>query len=152
MHTIKENTVNIANKINTQFMIALYYVLDTVSTQSQEFYKFLLNRNIITICIGLLISVQFGKIVNTIADEILAPIINKLALTNTPKLEDYKAKILGIEFRIGLLLLNVISFILIILLVYIIYEFTQSNHTEFIHNMVENVKKYKEELIHKQSK
>ena len=149
MNVIKENTVNIAHKVNTQFMIALYYVLDTISTQSQDFYKFILDRNIITICIGLLISVQFGKIVNTISDEILAPIINKLALTNTPKLEDYKTKILGVEFRIGLLLLNVISFILIILTVYLIYEFTRTNHTVFIHNMIENVKKYKEELEHK---
>jgi len=138
--TIKENIVNTVKELDDKVTILTAYIVENVAIQSNNFFKFLLSKNVITICIGLLISTQFTKIVTVFADEILAPIINIIANTKTKKLEDYKTIIFGVEFKIGTLILNIINFILILLLVYLIYIISTSGDTEFLHKFIDNIK------------
>jgi large-conductance mechanosensitive channel len=141
--TIKENVVNTVKELDNKVTVITSYIVENIAIQSNNFFKFLLSKNVITICIGLLISTQFSKIVTVFADEILAPIINIIMNNNTKKLEDYKTIVFGVEFKIGTLVLNIISFILILLLIYFIYIISSSTDTEFLHKFINNIKHHK---------
>jgi large-conductance mechanosensitive channel len=90
----------------------------------EGFLAFLLDRNILSVGIGLIIATQLSKISNSFIESIVSPIINKVIGSNTDTLKEYRIEIFGIKFEIGNLLINIINLIFIIFLIYFIWRFS----------------------------
>lgn len=137
---ISENLQNNFNKVvNTIFNILIY--------QSADLLKFLFEKNIVQMAIGLLIASEVGSITKVLTETIISPIINKVLINRKGKLEDFKYYILGIEFKIGLLIIQIIKASLVLIIVYFIWKLSQIQNFESIQQFFKDVKPNKNKII-----
>lgn len=78
--------------------------------------KFLDNNNMLQTAVGFALATSMKNFITVFTDIIIDPILNKL-VGNT---KDKKIKIFGIEFKVGVLLIELIDFILVAAIMYII--------------------------------
>ena len=127
------------NKIND----SLATFLNLLITQSESFITFLIKQNILQVGIGLLIALQLTNLTKVITDQLISPIVAKISIIPQKKLEDYKISILGTEIKAGIILQNLINFALIIIVIWIIYEFITSANFDIISRLASKIKKNK---------
>ena len=102
-------------------------VYKSISNETIRIAKFIVVDNkILTIAIGFIIATQTNAIATLLIESYLSPILYKIFtyFTKQPitKLEDYKKTFLGIEFKMGKLIINVLKFILILIILYYICQ------------------------------
>jgi large conductance mechanosensitive channel len=87
----------------------------------KEFKAFALKGNVIDLAIGVIIGAAFGKIVSSLVDDVITPLILKPALeaANLSKIEDYK--IMG-TVKIGVFLSATLNFIIIAFILFLIIK------------------------------
>jgi large-conductance mechanosensitive channel len=110
----------------------IYSLVNISANESEGFFNFLFKHDIVNIGIGLILASQLGNIVKIISEELVAPIINKITVSQTKKLEDYKITVLGMEFKIGNILIVIINFMLMLLIIYYIYKLIMVSKEDFI--------------------
>ena len=104
-----------------------------------EFKKFILRGNVLDLAVGVIIGAAFGKIVSSLVDDLLMPLIglatggidftNKfIALTDKAKdaatLAD--AKKLGAVFAYGQFIQNIVNFLIVAFCIFIIVKIANS--------------------------
>ena len=85
-----------------------------VRSFANEFKAFALKGNMIDLAVGVVIGVAFGKVVTSIVENVIMPLISYV----TPGM-DFSAWHIG-KIKIGLLLNDILSFLLIALAVFIV--------------------------------
>lgn len=87
----------------------------------KEFKAFALKGNVIDLAIGVIIGAAFSKIVNSLVEDVITPLLLKPALEklNLSRIEDYK--ILG-TVKIGVFLSATINFIIIAFILFLIIK------------------------------
>jgi len=115
----------IVHNMNEQLLYYTNLLIEIVRTQSDDFLQFIFKQNVIQIGIGLIIATQLSILTRLMSDEFFGPIIQKFINNKDEKLEDYKVSVFGIEFKVGLFILNFINFIFIIVFIYFLYKLTQ---------------------------
>jgi large conductance mechanosensitive channel len=87
----------------------------------KEFKAFALKGNVVDLAIGVVIGAAFGKIVSSLVDDIITPLLLKPALeaANLTKLEDYT--ILG-TVKIGMFISAAIYFIIIAFILFLVIK------------------------------
>lgn len=87
----------------------------------KEFKAFALKGNVIDLAIGVIIGAAFGKIVSSLVDDVITPLLLKPALkaANLTKIEDYT--ILG-TVKIGVFLSATLNFIIIAFILFLIIK------------------------------
>lgn len=127
------------NKIND----SLATLLNLLISQSESFITFLIKQNILQIGIGLLIALQLTNLTKIITEHLISPIVAKISIIPQKKLEDYKIKILGTEIKAGIIIQNLINFALIIIIIWLIYEFITSANFDMVSKLASTIKKNK---------
>lgn len=115
----------IINNMNEQLSYYTNLLIEIVRTQSDDFLQFIFKQNVIQIGIGLIIATQLSILTRLMSDEFFGPIIQKFINNKDEKLEDYKVTVFGVEFKVGLFILNFINFVFIIIFIYFLYKLTQ---------------------------
>lgn len=82
----------------------------------QEFKAFALKGNMIDLAVGVVIGAAFGKVITSIVENVLTPLISLV----TPSLDFKDYKLAGGKIKIGLLANDIISFFFIALAVFIV--------------------------------
>ncbi|HET9505862.1 MAG TPA: large conductance mechanosensitive channel protein MscL [Hymenobacter sp.] len=82
-----------------------------------EFKEFISKGNVLDLAVGVIIGAAFGKIVSSLTDDIIMPLIG-LA---TPNLDNYTKMMLG-PMKIGLFLGAVLNFFIIAFCVFLIVK------------------------------
>jgi large conductance mechanosensitive channel len=82
----------------------------------QEFKAFALKGNMIDLAVGVVIGAAFGKVITSIVENVITPLISLL----TPNLDFKDYKLAGGKIKIGLLANDIISFFFISLAVFIV--------------------------------
>jgi large-conductance mechanosensitive channel len=119
----------------------LYSLVNVSSNETQGFFDFLFKHDIVNIGIGLILASQIGAIVRIISEEIISPIINKISINQTKKLQDYKLTVLGIEFKLGTIINTIINFMLMLLIVYYIYKLIIVSKEDFLGRAIKLISK-----------
>jgi large-conductance mechanosensitive channel len=141
--SILNNGIEFVKMIIDKFNAMLAFVLNLLITQSEGFIKFLIKQNILQIGIGLLLAVQLTNITKVITEQLISPIAAKISIIPQKKLEDYKISILGSEIKIGIIIQNLINFALIIVIVWLIYEFIVSANFDVVSKLASQIKSNK---------
>ena len=123
--TLLNETEIMASNVNNIILHYTELLMEIVRTQSDDFLQFIFKQNVIQIGIGLLIATQLSILTKLMSDEFFGPIIQKFINNKDKKLEDYKVSVFGIEFKVGLFILNFINFIFVIIFIYFLYKLTQ---------------------------
>jgi large conductance mechanosensitive channel len=87
----------------------------------QEFKKFAMRGNVVDLAVGVIIGAAFGKIVNSLIEDVITPLILKPALeaTNLTKLDELT--ILG-TVRYGVFLSSTINFVIVAFVLFLIVK------------------------------
>ena len=131
---------NLANFTEHHFNSGVTSVIDVVKENIEDMLKFILNRNIVQMGVGLIIASNVGKITTSVTDFIISPIVNRFTNGQIKDVEKYTIEIAGIEFKVGALMLNIINFILTIIVLYYIWRLTQLTSFDFIKDLLEGIK------------
>jgi large-conductance mechanosensitive channel len=86
------------------------------------FFKFLIDRNIFQSGISFLIASQVNSLSKNLIDTIIKPILEKII---DEEIRNQDTDFLGIKFKTGQLILNLINFMLVMFFIYYLYKITK---------------------------
>jgi large-conductance mechanosensitive channel len=122
-----------------QTIIAAPIAMPNILTNIEEltitnFVKFLLERNVLNIAIGLILTLQITAIVNSFVNNILSPILNKLLTKNkVSRLSEYTialGKEKDVQIEVGMAIMVLLRSTLIIYGGYLIFVLIRKNFIE----------------------
>jgi large conductance mechanosensitive channel len=85
----------------------------------KEFKVFIMKGNMLELAIALIMGAAFGKIITSLVDNILMPIIGSFIGSN---FADLKAKINGVDIKYGLFIQAMVDFIIIAFIVFLVIK------------------------------
>lgn len=109
----------------------------------QEFKKFISKGNVVDLAVGVIIGGAFGKIVSSLVNDILMPIIG--ILIGGVDFSSLSLKIGDVKITYGMFIQNVIDFLIIAFCVFIFVKIV--NKLTDVTNKLEKKKEIKEEKI-----
>ena len=116
----------------------LLIILDFLKVYSSDFIIFLLDKRVMNLAIGILISGQVVILTTTITNSIINPILQKLSFTKY-EFDKIKYNRLGIEFKIGQIITNLITFFMVLTIVFLVWNFSQTTDANFINNFLNTI-------------
>ncbi len=97
----------------------------------KDFRKFILKGNVIDLAVAVIIGGAFGKIITSLIEDIITPVLLNPAL-KAARVEDLaKLQINGIKY--GLFLASVINFLVIAFVIFLIIRFFEAAKRKEIH-------------------
>jgi large-conductance mechanosensitive channel len=96
------------------------------------FMKFLSEKNVINLGIGLIFTLQITSIINSLVNNIISPIINRgLNNNSTKRLSEYRVNIGNdIYLEIGVAIMVLLRAFIIFFVAYLIYLYFESKKTQ----------------------
>ncbi len=139
------NTVNIpesvGNIINTTEAVikkadmtltkTIAIIVTFVVTQSKKILKFLIDKNVVSAGIAIIVGTQIAKITGAFVDNLLGPFINLILPSDKKYLEEYEIEFYGAHFKVGLFISNFIQFIINMTMVYYVFQISQFSTDNF---------------------
>ena len=86
----------------------------------KEFKEFAMKGNVMDMAIGIIIGAAFGKIVSSLVDNIIMPLVGTIVGNNFSEL---KTVINGAEVQYGMFIQNIVDFLIIAFCVFLIIKF-----------------------------
>ena len=96
-----------------------------ISKTLEGLFKFIVSRNVLTTAIGIMMATQISALTTVVSEAIITPILNAILGTKVKDLEKYEITIFSIKFKIGLLISKLISFFLIVFVIYNIWKLSE---------------------------
>jgi large-conductance mechanosensitive channel len=115
-------------------------ILDVARNNLVGVMTFLFEKKLIQTAIGLIIATQIGKFTNVLSEVIISPIMQIITFGQVKKLEDFKINIFGIEFKLGLLIINLLDFVFVVIIVYYIWRISRLKNFDFIQTFLDTAK------------
>ncbi len=112
-------------------------IVSFIKNYSSDFINFLLDKNIIQTCIGILLSGQIIILTSTITNNIINPILKRLSFTEK-EFEDIKYERFGIQFDIGKIFTNLFTFFIVGSIIFYIWNLTNITDLSSVNNMLNN--------------
>ena len=103
-----------------------------ISYEYKKFINFLAKFNVVGLAIGTIIALSLNKTTNVFSENILMPIIKTLFKIENIKL--FYIKLYGVELNIGLLLKEGISLLLVLIIIFLLYNFINIHAHQLIEN------------------
>ena len=114
INTVNGFSDNVNNKIN--------FILNIVKKNLSTFIKFLLEKNIVQMGIGLIIAIQVKSLIDNISNNFLNPIVAKIVPPKDSPAGNLQKNIFGINFNYGQIFIEFINFIVMLVLVYLMWQ------------------------------
>jgi len=124
MNDLRKELVEKTNFINSKVNDIFNSFVSVFNSNFSNFIKFMSKQDIVNVAIGLILASQLTNLSTLLTDQLFTPIINKIS-GKDKKLADYKITLFSIEFKIGLIIMNIINLLLLVLFVYIIYTISK---------------------------
>ena len=113
-------------------------ILNVLINNIKEFITFLFQKNIMQVCIGLIIASQFGVVVDAFTKDIIKPILDVVFSYNR-NIGSVSYSLFGIKFKIGEFIITLINLIIALFCIFIISKLSQNN-------MIDRIIKFLTEL------
>lgn len=138
MEDLNNNLNMFSNNIKSYILFAIVYIMKIFTSNFDNFMKFMVSKNVVGLGIGILLGTQIGNFINSVNRIILTPIIKYIENKNN-NLYSISYNIFGIDIKYGELLLSVINLIISLLIIYIMWYFTNmegSVVTNYLNNLI----------------
>lgn len=101
----------------------------TMKNTMQEFREFIAKGNVVDMAIGVIMGSAFGKIVSSLVDNILMPLIG--VLIGGLDFADLSVKVGGATIQYGLFIQNIVDFLIIAICMFVMMKaFAKFRHEE----------------------
>lgn len=151
---IKENLAsgvvivkNAADYAEGTFNNAIASIIDIIKYNITDMLTFILSKNIIQTGVGIIIASNINKLTIAVTDFVVSPIVNRFTNGEIKDIEKYTMEVAGVEFKVGSLLLTIISFILTVIVVYYIWKLMQLPNFNFINKILDTIKPQKVKTV-----
>jgi large-conductance mechanosensitive channel len=126
------------NMIGMNILITKIFTLFSqfIEYNSVDFIRFLVERNVFHIGIGILISSQLSILTSSLTEIIVSPIASKMSGGQAKYVKDWKVTILGIEFKLGLLISTFLNFLFILFVIFNIWRIIDLKNYNFVYNLI----------------
>jgi large-conductance mechanosensitive channel len=128
--------------INKYVKRIILLIVEFIKVNSDLIKKFLTSNNIIKISIGMLLGTQISLFVNSLINTTIIPLLNSLNIINKTQFENINYNILGVQIKIGQLLISSFTLLLTIIIVYVIWRIMDSFTNSVLLESLNNVEKY----------
>ena len=128
----KDTTDTITDISSQAISTSFNYVTGTFD----DLINFLISRNVLTTAIGIMMATQISSLTTTLSEAIITPILNALLGTKVKDLETYEFTIFSIKFKFGLLISKLISFSLVVFVIYNIWKLSQIKLNLSLENLI----------------
>lgn len=135
-----ELSQNIASEASEKVNLVTYNTIDFIQSQLNDFITFLVERKIIEMSIGFILATQINKITTIIMELFINPIINRLSFGKTKKLRDLELDLFEMNFKIGIILENIINLFIILIIIFYIWKLTKNTDLSVINNTLDKLK------------
>lgn len=115
-----------------------------------EFKDFISKGNIVDLAVGVIVGGAFSKIVSSLVDNILMPIIG--VILGGVDFSDLSVKFEGATIRYGLFIQNVVDFLIVAFCIFSVIKILNSFDKKVKENLVKEEKKKEEEKKEEASK
>lgn len=126
---------NIINNIKSYILFIIINMIKIFSSNYQSFMNFIVSEKVIGLGIGILLGTQVGNFITSVNSIILTPIIKYIDDKNK-NINSITYNIFGIDIKYGELLLSFINLIVSLLIIYVMWYFTNSENVHLIQNYV----------------
>lgn len=135
------NKVNLLlSKFEIFFKIFLISIINFLKKYLAGFVKFLFDRNIVQTGIGIIIASQISKLTGLFIDTLINPIITRITAGNVKTMEEWSINIFDIKIKIGLIISSLVNFVLLVFIIYQIWQLSQITDFKVINNLLDNTK------------
>lgn len=121
----------VINKADETLTNTIAIIVTFIVKQSSKLLKFLVDKNVVSAGIAIIVGTQIGKITGAFVDNLLGPFINLIIPSDTKHLEQYEIEFYGAHFKVGLFISNLIQFLLNMTIVYYVFQITQISSGNF---------------------
>jgi large-conductance mechanosensitive channel len=126
--------------INNKSNILIQNLINFIIIYLVDFGKFIFEKNIIQLTIGIVLSIQLTDIIKNINLNIVIPIINSVIKIFNIRIKDMTYNILGINFYLGDIIQILLQFIVSLFIFYFIWKLFKSNDITYFTNLLEKLK------------
>ena len=126
------------NYLKNTFLLIIKFI----KVNSELIKKFLTTNNVIKISIGMLLGTQISIFVNSIINTTLIPILNSLNIINKTSFQNINYNILGIDIKIGQLIISCLTLLFTIIIVYVLWRIIESFTTSVLLDSLNNFENY----------
>ena len=117
------------NYINDYIKIIVLSIIKILKNNYIKFINFLIDKNVLQLCIGIILGSQMGKFTDLLNNTIFKPILEKINTNININNNMYTKNIFGINIKYGELFLGIINLFISLIIIYFIWTF--SNFTNF---------------------
>ena len=129
-------------KLVSKIVIIIIYILNILKNNYDGFIKFLIDKNILQLAIGIILGTQVSHFTNTVNNIILKPLIEYIDSRNTD-FNKYSYNLFGINIKYGELLLSFIELITSLIIIYFMWRLTTITNFnsvgELLNNSINNI-------------
>ena len=130
---LAKDTTDTITDISSQ---AISTSINLATETFDDLINFLISRNVLTTAIGIMMATQISSLTTTLSEAIITPILNALLGTKVKDLETYEFTIFTIKFKVGLLISKLISFSLVVFVIYNIWKLSQIKLNLSLENLI----------------
>ena len=131
INKVVDTTESVVTNIDSAVSSSITFIVTFFLTQSKKFLKFLIDKNVVSAGIAIIVGTQIGKITGAFVEYLLSPFINLILAGETASLDDYEIILYGIHFKVGLFIKNLIQFMLNMVMVYYVFQIAQFSTGNF---------------------
>ena len=131
INQIIDTTDVVVQKIDTVASNSISVIVTFFISQSKKFLKFLIDKNVVSAGIAIIVGTQVGKITGSFVLHLLSPFINLIFAGDTNNFDDYQIEFRGVYFKIGSFITNLISFLINMIMVYYVFQIAQFSTGNF---------------------
>ena len=125
INDVVNTTETVIKQVDMRITTEISMVVTFFASQSKKILRFLIDKNVISAGIAIIVGTQIGKITGAFVDYLLSPFINLILAGETKNFEDYEVVMYGVHFKVGLFLSNLIQFLINMAIVYYIFAFSK---------------------------
>ncbi len=132
-------TETVVKKADTGLTNIIAIIVTFVVTESKKIFKFLIDKNVVSAGIAIIVGTQVARITGAFVDNLLGPFINLILPSDKKHLEDYEVEIYGAHFKVGLFISNLTQFLINMTMVFYIFQiskFSNENFDKFLNQSV----------------
>jgi large-conductance mechanosensitive channel len=122
--TIFNDSIEAINRLNEVPSALIKSGVNYVATEQEAFIKFIIDSNLLTMAIGLIFAANLTLFIGVLTEFVFAPIIQKISSGKIKDVDKFTVNILGIDFKVGMILKGLINLLIIIIFIYYVYRGT----------------------------
>jgi large-conductance mechanosensitive channel len=119
---------------------SLVLIISFLKSNLSGFMNFILDKRVMQIGFSILISSQLQILTRSIIELLVNPIVNRITMGTIKTIEEWEINMFNIHIKIGRLISNIINFVLILIVIYYMWKYSDITNIKRLIDGLDNIK------------